>query len=145
MVALTSSTEYITTLEEEIASRDGMITGLRAEMGALQHENGELKRDVSLLKKQFEEAMAKIGGIAPAASSSTASCSPSTSVSPLATSTNSDPPAVRRATRSLAMPNLSKDVMPGSSSWGPGGFGGITRNLGVHHVRRSLCALSSSS
>ncbi|KAK4698428.1 bZIP-type transcription factor MBZ1, partial [Phenoliferia sp. Uapishka_3] len=52
--------EYITTLEEEISSRDTIISQLRDEVGVMRVENKDLHGEVTMLKAKWEEMMEKM-------------------------------------------------------------------------------------
>ncbi|GAA5896988.1 hypothetical protein JCM5296_002675 [Sporobolomyces johnsonii] len=56
--------EYITTLEEEISSRDTIITELRDEVGVLRTENSTLRSEVSMLKDKWQELLDKMSSLA---------------------------------------------------------------------------------
>ena len=52
--------EYITTLEEEISTRDTIINELRDEVVTIRTENKDLKSEGGLLRQKWEEMMEKM-------------------------------------------------------------------------------------
>ena len=52
---LTACTEYITTLEGDIADRDRLIDAIRTELGSMKSENVALRQEIDALKKDIAE------------------------------------------------------------------------------------------
>ncbi|SCV69695.1 BQ2448_1089 [Microbotryum intermedium] len=52
--------EQLTTLEDEISSRDNIISQLREEVGTMRTENSTLRSEVSMLKAKWDEMMEKM-------------------------------------------------------------------------------------
>ncbi|GJN91065.1 hypothetical protein Rhopal_004080-T1 [Rhodotorula paludigena] len=133
--------EYITTLEDEISSRDTIIAELRDEMGVVRAENTDLRTEVTTLKEKWQDLLDKLSSLsgppaaaAPATAAAGLGTNPSRAV---AASSGSAPVTVKEeegldapslatpaastssrriGTRSggVARPNLSKDVAPSS-------------------------------
>lgn len=57
---LHTHTEYLTTLEDEISSRDTIISQLRDEVGVMRDENSNLRGEVTMLKQKWDEMMEKM-------------------------------------------------------------------------------------
>ncbi|GAA5993965.1 hypothetical protein JCM11641_006755 [Rhodosporidiobolus odoratus] len=55
--------EYITTLEEEISSRDTLIDTLRDEVGVMRAENSGLKTEVATLKEKWQDLLDKLSSL----------------------------------------------------------------------------------
>lgn len=106
-VAHKRSTEYITTLEEEIATRDGTISSMQEEMTSLKTENNTLRTDLEQLKKTVDELLNQ------------ARPTPM----PLASSSTNH--------SNVLTPNLDKDKSGFASSFGPGGHHALG-SLNVH-------------
>ncbi|GAA5987726.1 hypothetical protein JCM10908_007184 [Rhodotorula pacifica] len=142
--------EYITTLEEEISTRDTLISELQDEVGVIRAENSGLRTEVATLREQWQNLLDKLSSMTtpPAAgtvatglgtnpprvvASSAAAAgtvkqedSAEAVIMPESTSTR------RIGTRSssgIQVPNLSKDVAPlsrrsgANSTWGAFGAG----------------------
>ncbi|ORY89760.1 hypothetical protein BCR35DRAFT_300222 [Leucosporidium creatinivorum] len=56
--------EHLQTLEEEISSRDTIISQLRDEVGVMRTENSDLRGEVSMLKQKWDEMMEKMTSFA---------------------------------------------------------------------------------
>ncbi|KAM0752984.1 hypothetical protein T439DRAFT_323600 [Meredithblackwellia eburnea MCA 4105] len=65
--------EYITTLEDEISSRDTIISQLRDEVGTMRVENKDLKGEVKMLKAKWDEMMEKMTAYLPQPASTSTS------------------------------------------------------------------------
>lgn len=129
--------EYLTTLEDEISSRDTIIAQLRDEVGTMRGENKELKSEVSLLKAKWDEMMEKMAsfpvpaavglGVNPANAVAGASDEWALDDKAPAASTSARRTGTRGA-NGIAKPNLQKDVAPslkrGTGSWTTQGMGG---------------------
>ena len=50
------ATEYITTLEADVAERDRLIDAIRSELGSTKSENSALKQEIEILKKSLLQA-----------------------------------------------------------------------------------------
>ncbi|KAL8293591.1 hypothetical protein RQP46_000292 [Phenoliferia psychrophenolica] len=133
--------EYITTLEEEIASRDTIIDQLRGEVGVVKSENKDLHREVDSLKSKWEALMLQMAALKPTSAATVAapvdkdeawaldSPKPVPAALPPVASTSAAPVTRKRATNDIAKPNLQKDVAPGlkrsgTGSWTTQGMGG---------------------
>ncbi|BGP48826.1 hypothetical protein JCM10450v2_004702 [Rhodotorula kratochvilovae] len=146
--------EYITTLEEEISSRDTIIAELRDEVGVIRAENTGLRSEVATLKEKWQDLLDKLSSLSGPVATGTAAAglgtNPSRAVAVAAAATavkqEDDAGALspapeastsasgrRMGTRSggIARPNLTKDVSAlgrrGAAAGGwasPGGFGG---------------------
>ncbi|GAA5931476.1 hypothetical protein JCM3775_006865 [Rhodotorula graminis] len=55
--------EYITTLEEEISSRDTIISELRDEVGVIRAENSGLRTEVATLKEKWQDLLDKLSSL----------------------------------------------------------------------------------
>ncbi|GAA6062147.1 hypothetical protein JCM10212_002359 [Sporobolomyces blumeae] len=118
--------EYITTLEEEISTRDNLITGLKDEVGTLRVENSTLRSEVSLLKDKWQELLDKMSSLAgstpPAPSTASAGLGVNPSKAIAASSSASNPVQVKeeepwaldspKSAASPALPDASAPVAP---------------------------------
>ncbi|PLW29149.1 hypothetical protein PCANC_22407 [Puccinia coronata f. sp. avenae] len=134
--------QHISALEQQVAQRDQTIETLYNDLDTARSENKELKSQVELLKQKWSDLMKKIEEM------SLGTISPTTSVAPASTTTNTPgaqstsanallptSPRSRSAKSNNAMitlPNLHKDL--GSHTRKPfNGVGGMTGgNVGVH-------------
>ena len=115
-------TEYITTLESDVAERDRLIDAIRVELGSTKSENTALQQEIKALKK------ALLGG----AGRSSSPALPPPSPIPISAPT---PARSSASTSSLLTPNIHKDL-PSTSPrlatkaafWGGSSatFGGVT-------------------
>ncbi|GAA5899145.1 hypothetical protein JCM8208_003015 [Rhodotorula glutinis] len=55
--------EYITTLEDEISSRDTIISELRDEVGVIRAENSGLRTEVATLKEKWQDLLDKLSSL----------------------------------------------------------------------------------
>lgn len=157
-----SFTEYITTLEEEISSRDTIISQLRDEVVIMKGDNKSLASEVALLKTKWNDMLEKMTAHnVPIASSSSIPITRTPSALGLGLATKTlkivtpteeewalDTPKIlvesvgRKGTRagtsaaaaSIAKPNLKKDSTPGSLSgnWAAANPGGPAGYMPVH-------------
>jgi hypothetical protein len=113
-------TEYITTLESDVAERDRLIDAVRAELGSTKSENAALQQEIKALKK------ALLGG-----AGRSSPVLPPPSAIPVSAPT---PARSSASTSSLLTPNIHKDL-PSTSPrlatkafWGGSSatFGGVT-------------------
>lgn len=135
---LVRTAEYITTLEEEISSRDTIISELRDEVGVIRAENTGLRTEVATLKEKWQDLLDKLSALsgpvaAPAAGTAAAGLGTNVPRAVAAASSSGAPALVKEegddfasltpepststaarriGTRSggVARPNLSKDV-----------------------------------
>ena len=115
-------TEYINTLESDVAERDQLIDAIRVELGSTKSENAALQQEIKALKK------ALLGGAGRA--SSPALPPPS----PLPISASSPAARSTASSSSLLTPNMHKDLpstsprLAAKGFWGGSSttFGGIT-------------------
>ncbi|GAA5851623.1 hypothetical protein JCM8547_001154 [Rhodosporidiobolus lusitaniae] len=56
--------EYITTLEEEISTRDTLISSLKDEVGVIRAENTGLRSEVATLKEKWQDLLDKLSNMA---------------------------------------------------------------------------------
>lgn len=103
------STEYISTLEADIASRDSLISAIRSELGSSKSENVALRQEIAALKKSLLNGRGSVDApVLP----------PPGPLSP--------PPEQKK--EKLAVPNTQKDLptsprMGGRSFWGGANVG----------------------
>ena len=114
-------TEYITTLEGDVAERDQLIDAIRAELGSTKSENAALQQEIKALKR----ALLGTAGRASSPALPPPSPLPISAPSPAARSTASS--------SSLLTPNMHKDLpstsprLAAKGFWGGSStFGGIT-------------------
>ena len=113
-------TEYITTLEGDVAERDRLIDAVRAELGSTKSENAALQQEIKTLKR------ALLGGAGRASSP----VLPPPSPLPISTPA----PRSSASTSSLVTPNIHKDLpstsprLAAKAFWGGSNttFGGVT-------------------
>ena len=113
-------TEYITTLESDVAERDRLIDAIRSELGSTKSENVALQQEIKALKK------ALLGG----AGRSSSPILPPPGPIPISAPTSA---RSTTSTSSLLTPNIHKDL-PSTSPrlatkafWGGSStFGGVT-------------------
>lgn len=129
--------EYITTLEEQISSRDHVISTLRDEMTNLKLENNDLKKEVTLLKEQWQSVIEKVNAATLASSTTTSSSDSSNVVTPTEEVASpvlspSTPKRLLRQSSGITKPNLQKDISRDNkrTHWGSGGVG--SGYVGVH-------------
>jgi bZIP-type transcription factor MBZ1 len=112
--------EYITTLEGDIAERDRLIDAIRSELGSSQSENATLRQEITALKKALLACAGRAESPAlppPGPIPTPASSARVTTTSPLVTpNTQKDLPSSPRLAASA-----SKAFWGGSTS-----FGGVT-------------------
>lgn len=114
-------TEYITTLESDVAERDHLIDAIRVELGSTKSENAALQQEINALKK------ALLGGAGRPGSPAL----PPPSPIPISAPT---PARSTASTSSLVTPNIHKDLpstsprLAAKAFWGGSGttFGGVT-------------------
>jgi hypothetical protein len=126
-------TEYISTLEGDIAERDRLLDAIRSELGSTQSENLALRQEIATLKKTLldgrgvdEAPMLNLPPPAPLpAQSAAATLAAPTPTPALPTTTSS----------TLVTPNTHKD-MPHSHSprLGRGFWGGVGMGMGAGGV-----------
>ncbi|GAA5820927.1 hypothetical protein JCM3770_002633 [Rhodotorula araucariae] len=154
--------EYITTLEDEISSRDTIIAELRDEVGVIRAENTGLRSEVATLKEKWQDLLDKLSSlsgpsptgmaaaglgtnppraVAVAAAAAALKQEEDGALGGEASSSASVPTARRVGTRSggFARPNLAKDVSAlgrrggAGTGWAtPGGFGAGGGFTSVH-------------
>lgn len=112
--------EYISTLEGDIAERDRLIDAIRGELGSTQSENLALRQEISALKKALLDGRGRIDTpvLPPPAPLPTVSAA-------LATSALKSPPPTPKSP--LLAPNVHKDLPTSPRLAGRGFWGG---NLG---------------
>ncbi|GAA6008838.1 hypothetical protein JCM10207_001743 [Rhodosporidiobolus poonsookiae] len=137
--------EYITTLEEEISSRDTLIDTLRDEVGVIRAENTGLRTEVATLKEKWQDLLDKLSSMTGPASTATAGLGVNPSRAVAAAASTSAPvikqeedvildgvpvastSSMRIGTRSslsqIQLPNLNKDVNPAGRRGFANGFG----------------------
>ncbi|GAA5871687.1 hypothetical protein JCM16303_000831 [Sporobolomyces ruberrimus] len=137
--------EYITTLEEEISTRDNLIENLQDQVSTLKTDNSSLKSEVTLLKTKWQELLDKMSSLAGPAPATAASVavglgvnpskamstgapvhvkeeevweldSPSSSASPLPSTSDATATRRTRSSNGIQRPNLSKDLPPRRSN-----------------------------
>jgi bZIP-type transcription factor MBZ1 len=124
------STEYITTLEGDVAERDRLLDAIRVELGTSLSENVALRQEIAALKKALLDGRgsADIPILPPPA--------PFPAQVPVVASTANTPTAGPPATSHLLVPNTQKDLPTsprlgtrgfwGGAGVGLGGLGGVT-------------------
>ena len=135
--------EYLTTLEDEISTRDTIISELQDEVGVIRAENTGLRTEVATLREQWQNLLDKLSSMTtpPAAATGLGTNPPrviATSTSAVkqeegaevvimpettSTTTTSTRRIGTRSTSGIQLPNLAKDVAPlsrrsNSSNWG---------------------------
>jgi len=114
-------TEYINTLEGDVAERDRLIDAIRAELGSTKSENAALQQEIKALKK------AVLAGVGRSSSPVLPPPSPLPISSPA-------PARSSPSTSSLVTPNIYKDLpstsprLAAKAFWGGSNttFGGVT-------------------
>lgn len=154
--------EYITTLEEEISTRDTLISELQDEVGVIRAENTGLKTEVATLREQWQNLLDKLSNMTTPPTPSAAGTAvaglgtnPSRAVAAAASVATPAAQAVKqeegaeaimpdaaptrrigtRSTSGIQVPNLSKDVAPrrgATGNWGTFGFGASNSFMSVH-------------
>ncbi|KAI8971281.1 hypothetical protein BD414DRAFT_426473 [Trametes punicea] len=133
-----SSTEYIATLEGDIAERDRLIDAIRMELGSTKSENVALRQEIAQLKKALLEGRGRadtpvLPPPAPLPTVPASLLASSSASSSASASSPSPPPTLPRSP--LLTPNTQKDLptsprMGARAFWGGahgmGGFGSIT-------------------
>ncbi|KAJ6475830.1 hypothetical protein C8R47DRAFT_670719 [Mycena vitilis] len=106
-------TEYISTLEDNIAERDRLLSAIRAELGSTQSENLALRQEIAALKRTLLDNRGPAPVLPPPA--------------PLSSPSLSSPsPSLSSSSKELSTPTL-KDVTSASAStrfWQQGALGG---------------------
>ncbi|KAJ6627615.1 hypothetical protein B0H10DRAFT_1993381 [Mycena sp. CBHHK59/15] len=105
--------EYISTLEDNIAERDRLLSAIRSELGSTQSENHALRQEIAALKRTLLDNRGPAPVLPPPA--------PLSAASPTLAATSPKP------TSSLPRANTHKDVAGSSRFWGgavpaPGGY-----------------------
>ncbi len=115
-------TEYINTLEGDVAERDRLIDAIRAELGSTKSENAALQHEIKALKKALLGAAGRASSPVLPPPSPLPISAPAPVLRPIATSS------------SLLTPNMHKDLpstsprLAAKAFWGGNStaFGGIT-------------------
>ncbi|CCL98042.1 uncharacterized protein FIBRA_00036 [Fibroporia radiculosa] len=120
-----SASEYITTLEGDIAERDRLIDAIRTELGSTKSENVALRQEIATLKKTLLEGRGRSDTpiLPPPAPL------PAIPAAVLASS-NANPTTPTQAKSTLPTPNTQKDL-PTSPRIGARGFWGGAANTGL--------------
>ncbi|KAJ7636815.1 hypothetical protein FB45DRAFT_907411 [Roridomyces roridus] len=132
--------EYISTLEDNIAERDRLLSAIRSELGSTQSENLALRQEIATLKKTLLEGRGPAPVLPPPAPLQPLSPPASSVSSPNLTSDLASPIASSSTGRSSPLPraNINKDLGATSTRfWGGvgsplSGMGGYTS---VHTAR----------
>lgn len=121
-------TEYITTLEGDIAERDRLIDAIRSELGSSRSENIALRQEISALKKCLLEGRG-LADLPPPAELLPSPASP-----PIASTSNA---VASSSSSSIVTPNTQKDL-PTSPRLGNRAFWGGLGGMGVTPVHTTF-------
>ena len=122
-----SVTEYITTLEGDIAERDRLLDAIRTELRNTSDENRALRQEIDALKKALIGGREETPILPPPAP-----LPPISAAAALASSGLKSPPPTPSPQSPMVTPNVHKDLpmsprLAGRNFWGGNhGFGGIT-------------------
>ncbi|KAF7354771.1 BZIP domain-containing protein [Mycena sanguinolenta] len=118
--------EYISTLEDNIAERDRLLSAIRSELGSTQSENLALRQEIAALKRTLLENRGPAPVLPPPAPLSSSIGSPSLS----ATSSPSSPSLGKDSNETLPAAHTLKDLA-GSSSTATSRFWGGSHTIGM--------------
>ncbi|CAK5277930.1 unnamed protein product, partial [Mycena citricolor] len=115
--------EYISTLEDNIAERDRLLTAIRAELGSSQSENVALRQEIATLKRTLLENRGPAPVLPPPAPLSPSVPAASPSIAALSSPSIASTSSGRGSP--LPTPNTHKDLAANSRFWG-----GVSSSLG---------------
>ncbi|KAJ6516513.1 hypothetical protein C8R45DRAFT_1059248 [Mycena sanguinolenta] len=118
--------EYISTLEDNIAERDRLLSAIRSELGSTQSENVALRQEIAALKRTLLENRGPAPVLPPPAPLSSSIGSPSLS----AASSPSSPSLSKDSNETLPAAHTLKDLA-GSSSAATSRFWGGAHTIGM--------------
>lgn len=128
------STEYISTLEGDIAERDRLIDAIRTELGSTKSENVALRQEISALKKALLDGRGRADTPVLPPPAPLPTISPATLIS----ASNNVPSPAPVPKSPLLTPNTQKDL-PTSPRLGARGFwGGASSFGGITPVHTTL-------
>ncbi|KAJ7265995.1 hypothetical protein B0H12DRAFT_179597 [Mycena haematopus] len=116
--------EYISTLEDNIAERDRLLSAIRTELGSTQSENLALRQEIAALKRTLLDNRGPAPVLPPPAPLSSSLSSPSSSAAP-------SPTLSRDSNETLPAAHTLKDIAGSSSSAATSRFWGGAHALGM--------------
>ncbi|KAF8211757.1 hypothetical protein K438DRAFT_1807846 [Mycena galopus ATCC 62051] len=117
--------EYISTLEDNIAERDRLLSAIRSELGSTQSENLALRQEIATLKRTLLDNRGPAPVLPPPAPLSSSVGSPS------ASSSTSSPSLGGKDSETLPAAHTLKDIAGSSSSAATSRFWGGSHALGM--------------
>ncbi|KAJ7836712.1 hypothetical protein B0H13DRAFT_2106498 [Mycena leptocephala] len=126
--------EYISTLEDNIAERDRLLSAIRSELGSTQSENLALRQEIAALKRTLLDNRGPAPVLPPPAP---LSLSPSLASSASSPSSSSSSSAATTKKEDLPLAHTLKDIGASSSArfWGGANMGMAGGYTSVHTAR----------
>ncbi|KAK7061193.1 BZIP domain-containing protein [Favolaschia claudopus] len=119
--------EYISTLEDNIAERDRLLSAIRSELGSSQSENVALRQEIAALKRTLLENRGPAPVLPPPAPLSP----PLSALSPSTSSAGSPSSSLSKDNDLLPSAHMLKDIAGSSSSSATSRFWGGAHGLGM--------------